>query len=254
MQTIVITGASSGIGKACAELYAKKSSSAEPVQLVLLARREDRLKEIQKNLQSSHVKVHVCGVDLQDESAIEKFVSDFKEILLKVDILINSAGLAKGVEPVHKAKFKDWQQMLNVNVVSLFSITHKLLPYFAQNKKGHIVNIGSVAGVWTYPGGAVYCATKAAVKSFSEGLRLDLMGTGVRVTNIEPGMVETEFSEVRLEDKQKAQQVYANMQPLMADDIAESVVWSTQQPKHINIQEMIIFPTAQAGVGYVHRN
>lgn len=252
MKTILITGASSGIGQAAAELFASKSQGE--IQLILVARREERLLALQKKLQSSQVQVHVAALDLTNEKQLESFVKNFHEKLEKIDILLNSAGLAKGVDPVHKANFSHWNEMLNVNLRSLMFLTHKILPYFTKKKSGHIVNIGSVAGVWSYPGGAVYCATKAAVKSFSEGLRMDLMGAGVRVSNIEPGMVETEFSEVRLNDKQKAQEVYKNMKPLTAHDIAETIFWCTNLPAHVNIQELIVFPTDQAGVGYVHRH
>lgn len=253
MKTVLITGASSGIGAACAKLFAK---NYENVNLILLARRQNLLEGLQAEISgiNSKAKVHVFALDLSLENKIQEFANREKALLSSVDILINSAGLAKGVDMVQNANFDHWNEMLNVNIKGLFSITHKLLPYLVQRPHSHIVNIGSVAGLWTYPGGAVYCATKAAVKSFSEGLRLDLIGKPVRVTNIEPGMVESEFSEVRFEnDKAKAKSVYANMKPLTPEDIAETIHWCTSLPKHVNIQELVVFPTDQAGVGHVHR-
>lgn len=152
------------------------------------------------------------------------------------------------------ARIADWDEMFDVNVKGLLSLTRGLLPFMIRNKSGHIVNLGSVAGRWTYPGGAVYCATKFAVRALSEGLRMDLVGTGIRVTNIEPGMVNTEFSKVRFGDQAAADKVYAGMTPLSAQDVAESILWCVQRPAHVNIQEIVIYPTDQAAIGLVHRS
>jgi len=244
----LITGASSGIGRACAESLAQQG-----YDLILLARREAQLIETQ-NLclkLNSKIKVRYFCVDLTDDLAVDQFVA--KVDLSKVTVLINNTGLAKGTEPVQKAAFQDWDAMLKTNVRALFYLTHKILPLMTKNRSGHIVNIGSVAGRWVYPGGAVYCATKFAIRAFTEGLRQDLVGTGLRVTNIEPGMVHTNFSNVRFNDAEKAKKVYEGMTPLTAHDIAESVVWSLLRPAHVNIQELVIFPTDQAAIGLVHR-
>jgi len=241
MSTILITGASSGIGEATAKLFAQKG-----FDLVLVARRLERLEKIKSEIKN--VNVDLIAGDVRSEDCalvIEKFLQK-----KSVDILFNNAGLAKGVEPMPQGKWSDWDQMIDTNVKGLLRVTRTCLPSIIS-KQGFIVNVGSVAGRWVYPGGGVYCATKFAVRALTEGLRLDLKGTGVRVCNIEPGMVETEFSVVRLGDKEKASMVYERMTPLTANDIAEQVYWVTTQPKHINIQELVIFPTDQAAVGHV---
>lgn len=256
-KTILITGASSGIGEACARKFVQEGN-----KLILLARRQDRLQKLQGELtalaksQGISCSIVICVLDLNHREDVARVVHsnpDFQNI----NILINNAGLAKGVDPVQKASFEDWDLMIETNIKSLFFLTNLLLPSLVEQQKvgssSHIINIGSVAGRWTYPGGAVYCATKAAVKAFSEGLRMDLHGTGIRVTNIEPGMVETEFSVVRTGDEDKAKKIYEGMKPLSAEDIAETIFWCASLPVHVNVQEMVVYPTDQAHVGMVHR-
>jgi 3-hydroxy acid dehydrogenase/malonic semialdehyde reductase len=247
---ILITGATSGIGKSCAYLFASQGHD-----LILMARRYEKLQELQNELSSKYSgqKFEVFEIDLRKKESIDHFFSSYHG-LSHIDVLINNAGLAKGVESVDKSSFADWQDMIDTNITGLFYLTHQLVPFFVKKLSGHIINLGSVAGRWTYPGGAVYCATKAAVKSFTEGLRLDLMGKKIRVTNISPGMVETEFSKVRFNDHQKAQNLYQNMTPLTGEDIANTISWVIGQPLHVNIQELVIYPTDQAGVGHVHRH
>jgi len=246
----LITGASSGIGKASAFKLAEAG-----YQLILVARRTERLIQIQNEIKTLYpsIDVRVMRCDLTSKEQIELLTETLFSEISYLDILINNAGLALGVDKVQDANLNDWEKMLSTNVTGLFYLTRLVLPKMLEKQSGHIINIGSVAGRWTYPGGAVYCASKAAVKSFTEGLRLDLIGTSIRVTIIEPGMVETEFSEVRLKDKLKAKAVYENMTPLTGLDIANTILWCIQQPPHVNIQEIVIFPTDQAGVGYVHR-
>ncbi|MBX3041448.1 MAG: SDR family NAD(P)-dependent oxidoreductase [Bdellovibrionaceae bacterium] len=244
----LVTGASSGIGAATARQLAKAG-----YDLFLVARREERLKALSEELQSHSVRVQWAALDLRDRMALEQFFSSKAEALSRVEVLVNNAGLARGVEKVQEAEPRDWDEMLETNVRALLAFTRRVLPGMTARGSGHIVNVGSVAGRWVYPGGAVYAATKAAVKSISEGLRMDLIGTGIRVTNVEPGMVETEFSEVRLGSKSASDRVYARMQPLKAEDIADTILWSLQRPAHVNIQEIVIFPTDQAAVGQVHR-
>jgi 3-hydroxy acid dehydrogenase / malonic semialdehyde reductase len=244
---VLVTGASAGIGAATARAFAARGSD-----LVLLARREERLRALADELVSAHgVSVEVHGLDITDHAAVKRLAA--KGAFKDIDILVNNAGLAKGVDPIHEADPDDWETMLATNVLGLLYMTRQIVPGMVQRGDGHIVNLGSVAGRWVYKGGAVYCATKHAVAALSEGLRMDLIGKGVRVTNIEPGLVETEFSIVRLGDKEKAARVYADTVPLVAEDIADTIVWSVDRPRHVNIQEIVIFPTDQAAITQVHR-
>ncbi|MBY0385219.1 SDR family NAD(P)-dependent oxidoreductase [bacterium] len=242
-----ITGATSGIGLETARLLAPQSKV-----LFINGRRKDRLEELKKEL-SKFCEVHMACFNVGKRSEVEAWFSQNQNALSSINILVNNAGLARGTDPVHKAKIEDWDEMIDTNLRGLLYVTRQILPSMVANKNGHIVNLGSVAGRWSYQGGGVYCATKFSVRALSECLRMDLQGTNVRVTNIEPGMVETEFSEVRFRDQEKAKQVYKNMTPLSAKDIAESILWSLQRPAHVNIQEMVIFPTDQASIRDVHR-
>jgi 3-hydroxy acid dehydrogenase/malonic semialdehyde reductase len=245
----LITGASSGIGAATAQRLAESGYN-----LVLTGRRKDKLEAIAKALKPISTEVVLGIFDLQVPAEIENFIRENETVLKNLDVLINNAGLAKGVAKVDQADLKDWDTMLDTNVRGLLHITRGVLPFLLARGSGHIVNLGSVAGRWTYPGGAVYCMTKFAVRAFSEGLRMDLAGKNIRVTNIEPGMVNTEFSLVRLGSKSDADRVYEGMTPLSADDIAETIQWTLERPKHVNVQELVIYPTDQAHVGQVHRS
>ena len=247
---ILITGATSGIGKACAELLASQRKD-----LFLVGRRLDRLQGLQKDLTTTHkIKVEIAPLDISLSSAVLEFGKKFSSELNQVEALINNAGLAVGRDTIQEGNLKDWDTMWDVNVKGLLYMTHQVLPYFVQKKSGHIVNLGSVAGRWIYPRGNIYCATKRAVSALTEALRQDLLGTGVRVTEISPGMVETEFSLVRFGgDQERAKAIYEGMTPLSAKDISEAVVWALMRPKHVNIQEMIIYPTEQASTTLVHR-
>lgn len=247
LKCALITGASSGIGAATAEVLAE-----DGINLFLVARREERLLKIKSKLEGKYkIKVTIAAADLRSAKGIETIAQT--KGFADVDLLVNNAGLARGSDKLQDAKPEDFDEMIETNVTGLLRLTRALLPSMIKNRRGHIVNLGSVAGRWVYPGGAVYCASKFAVRAISEGLRLDLMGTGLRVTNIEPGMVETEFSEVRFQDKAKAKSVYKGMTPLSARDVAECILWSVQRPSHVNIQEMVIFPTDQAAIQHVHR-
>jgi len=247
----LITGSSSGIGLATARKLADLGYS-----LILLARRRDRLAQITQEIErNKNFKGQILPIslDLRNRREIGTFLTEYSAVLARVEILINNAGLARGVEKLQDGVVKDWEDMIDTNITGLLLLTRGILPSMVRNKTGHIVNLGSVAGRWVYPGGGVYCATKFAVRAISEGLRMDLLGTQVRVTNIEPGMVDTEFSVVRLGDVEKAKKVYEGMRPLVAEDIAETIIWCIQRPGHINIQELVIYPTDQAAVGQVHR-
>lgn len=244
-----ITGASSGIGAASAHALA-----AQKYSLILCARREDRLSKLAQEIRDKYaVQVHICCVDINDTQAVDLWLEKNPSLLPQVEILLNNAGLAKGLAKFQDSSWEDTDLMLQTNVRSLLYITRKILPFMTAKKSGHIINIGSVSGRWVYPSGAVYCATKFAVRAITEGLRMDLAGTAIRVTNIEPGMVNTDFSLVRLEDSEKAKLVYKGMTPLQAADIAETVAWIVSRPKHVNIQELVIYPTDQAAIQMVNR-
>ncbi len=244
-----ITGASAGIGAATAVELAKRG-----MNLFLVARRLDRLAKLKVQLESTYsVSVKIAALDVSASKNVQEFVSQHSAELKSVDVVINNAGLAKGTDKFAEAKTDDWDVMLDTNVKGLLYVTRALLPILLQQPKAHVVNLGSVAGRWVYPGGAVYCATKHAVRALSEGLRMDLIGSNVRVSNIEPGMVETEFSEIRLGSEERAKAVYSGMNPLTAHDIAETIAWCLDRPVHVNIQELVIFPTDQTGIQQVHR-
>jgi NADP-dependent 3-hydroxy acid dehydrogenase YdfG len=238
---VLITGASSGFGEACAHRF-----SAAGDDLLLCARRLDRLQALSDSL-SGEGRVHVHSLDVTDRQAVESFLDGLPEFWRKIDVLINNAGLALGLEPAHQADLEDWETMVDTNIKGLMRMTRLLLPGMVQRRRGHIVNIGSVAGNWPYPGGNAYAATKAFVQQFSRGLKADLIGTPLRVTNIEPGLAETEFSLVRMKgDAEKAAEVYQDTQPLTAEDIAEMVFWVTSLPPHVNINTLEVMPVCQA--------
>jgi 3-hydroxy acid dehydrogenase / malonic semialdehyde reductase len=248
-KTYLVTGASAGIGEATALELARQKAN-----LILISRRKKKLDRLAKILTSiGATSVRVLALDINDHRHL-KFEIEKKGLkaLKSLDGLVNSAGLALGVGPFQDSKISENEKMLATNVSALMAVTHAFLPQLIK-AQGHVVNLGSVAGRLVYEGGTVYCASKFAVRAFSEGLRMDLKGTGVRVTNIEPGMVNTEFSLVRLGSKQKADAVYAEMIPLGAEDIAKNILWCLQQPPHVNIQELVIYPTDQASVGQVVR-
>lgn len=253
----IVTGASSGIGRATALAF-----SQEGYHLYILGRRDDRLQVLRTELLSAHPnqEVRVGVFDIAKKSQVDDFAQREQKNLQKIEILINNAGLARGTEKLQDGQIADWESMIDTNVKGVLYLTRAILPAMIQRKSGgHIINIGSVAGRWVYPGGAVYCATKFAIRALSEGLRLDLQGTGIRITNIEPGMVKTEFSQVRFGSQPDAERlanaVYEGMTPLSAKDIADTAVWCAGRPSHVNIQEVVIFPTDQAAVGpnYVNR-
>ena len=252
-QWALITGASAGFGHAIAEQLA-----ARGMNLVVTARRKERLDELKKQLEFKYkgIQIETWVFDISDRQACEAIFNKNEARLKTIEILVNNAGLASGTDAVAQTKLDDVDAMVDTNVKGLLYMTRAVVPHMIARKSGHIVNLGSVAGRWVYPGGAVYCATKYALRAISEGLRLELMGTGIRLTIISPGMAETEFSLVRLKDEDRAKAVYKGMTPLSAYDIADTVSWCLERPAHVNIQEVIIFPTDQSGVGpaYTFRN
>jgi NADP-dependent 3-hydroxy acid dehydrogenase YdfG len=247
---ILVTGATAGIGAATAEAFCAAGAN----EVIVTGRREERLKELARGWAEKYdVDVAAMVFDVTDRTHVEELARDNPH-LFDVDILVNNAGLARGTEPMQEADAADWAEMVETNVLGLLYMTRQVVPFMVRKASGHIVNLGSVAGRWTYPGGGVYCASKAAVRVLTEGLRMDLQGSGVRVTNVEPGLVETEFSIVRYRgDEERAKKVYADTRPLRAEDVAETILWCCSRPPHVNVQELVLYPTDQAHVGMVHR-
>ncbi len=247
--TVFITGASSGFGEACARKFAQHGST-----LILAARREDRIQALAEEL-SEQTRVHSVVLDVRDRSAIFSTIENLPEPFKAIDILVNNAGLALGLQGADAASLDDWETMVDTNIKGLMFCTRAILPGMVSRGGGHVVNLGSVAASWPYPGGNVYGGTKAFVQQFSRNMRADLLGKRIRVSNVEPGMCETEFSVVRFEgDQDKADAVYAGMTPLTAPDIAEIVYWVTALPAHINVNQLEVMPTAQAWSPFaVHR-
>jgi NADP-dependent 3-hydroxy acid dehydrogenase YdfG len=237
--TALITGATSGFGQACAERFVR-----EGAHVIACGRRAERLAALADRLGP---RVHPVPFDLTDREELTRAVTTGLAAFPPVDILVNSAGLALGLEPVHRTSLDDWDRMIETNCRALVTITRLLLPGMVARGRGHVVNIGSVAGNYPYPGGNVYGATKAFVRQFSLAIRADLLGTPVRVTNVEPGMADTEFSVVRFTgDKSKADKVYEGMQPLKAEDVADVVAWVVTRPAHVNVNTIELMPTQQA--------
>ncbi|MEW6741297.1 MAG: SDR family oxidoreductase [Planctomycetota bacterium] len=247
-ETIVITGASAGFGAASARLFAAKGW-----KLVLIARRRDRLEQLASQLGAA--RVHALELDVRDRTKVFSLLSRLPAEFRDVDVLLNNAGLALGLDPAHEASIDDWEAMVDTNCKGLLYCTRCVLPRMVERNHGHIVNIGSTAGSWPYPGGNAYGATKAFVKQFSMNLRADLVGTNVRVSNIEPGLADTEFSIVRFKgDTARATQVYQGTRPLTGDDIAQVVYWVVSCPPHVNINSVEVMPVCQAwGPMKVHR-
>lgn len=249
-QTVLITGASSGIGAACARAFA-----AEGARLILAARRRDRLESVAARLQAdSSIDLHLLELDVRDRAQVETTLQSLPPAWSQIDILINNAGLSRGLEKLYEGDPQDWEEMIDTNLKGLLYVTRTVLPGMVERGKGHIINLGSTAGHQTYPNGNVYCATKAAVRALSEGLKMDLLGTPVRVTSVDPGLVETEFSDVRFRgDSDRAKQVYQGMTPLTPDDIADIVLFCASRPPHVNINELVVMPTDQSSSTLVHR-
>jgi len=248
-QTIFITGASSGFGAACARIMARPGN-----RLVLSARRVDPLIRLQEEL-SATCDSHIIPLDVRDREAVQGAIDSLPERFRGIDVLINNAGLALGLEPAHQVDLEDWETMVDTNIKGLMYCTRFILPGMVARNRGHVVNISSTAGAWPYPGGNVYGGTKAFVTQFSRNLRCDLLGTRVRVTCIQPGMAETEFSQVRFKgDDAKAAQVYTGTEPLTAADIAETVAWAVDRPAHVNVNTLEIMSIDQAwGPFAIHR-
>jgi 3-hydroxy acid dehydrogenase/malonic semialdehyde reductase len=249
-KTVFITGASSGIGAACAKQFA-----AAGANLLLCARRLDKLNELTESIKANYdVPIHTFCLDVRDHESVKNTYHALEKKWQNIDILINNAGLAAGLDSIQEADVNDWEDMINTNVKGLLYITKSVLPQMIAKNAGHIINIGSIAGHAIYPKGAVYCATKHAVNVLSQGLRMDLFGTKIRVSSVDPGAVETNFSLVRFKgDSNRASSVYEGMEPLTAEDIADAVYYCATCPPHVNISDMIIMPTDQAAATMIAR-
>ncbi|NJR74827.1 MAG: SDR family oxidoreductase [Scytonema sp. CRU_2_7] len=249
-QIVLITGASSGIGAACAKVFANAGA-----KLILAARRLERLQELADEVSKNFAAdIHLLQLDVRDRPAVESAISSLPPSWSEIDILINNAGLSRGLDKLHAGDFQDWEEMIDTNIKGLLYLTRYIVPSMVKRDRGHVLNIGSIAGHQTYPGGNVYCGTKAAVRAISEGLKQDLLGTSIRVSSVDPGMVETEFSEVRFHgDTERANKVYQGVKPLTPDDVADVIFFCVTRPLHVNINEVVLMPVDQASATLVNR-
>ena len=246
---IMITGATSGIGLACARKFAENGD-----RLILTGRNEQRLNEIKTELAEKGTEVLTLAFDVRDRETAQQYVSGLAAEWQKIDVLVNNAGLALGLEPEYEGNLDEWETMIDTNIKGLLTMTRLVVPGMVERNSGHIINIGSVAGDAAYAGGNVYCATKAAVKALSDGLRIDVANTAVRVTNLKPGLVETNFSNVRFHgDTERAANLYKGIQPLTGDDIADVAVFAANAPAHVQIAEVLILATHQASGSVIVR-
>ncbi|NHF58861.1 SDR family NAD(P)-dependent oxidoreductase [Flavobacteriaceae bacterium TP-CH-4] len=245
----LITGATSGIGLATASLFAKKG-----INLILCGRRQERLDALAAEL-GERVRVHTLNFDVRNRESVSKAIISLPEEFSKIDILINNAGNAHGLDPIDEGSLEDWDAMIDINVKGLLYVSKAILPQMVGRKTGHIINIGSTAGKEVYPKGNVYCASKHAVDAINQGMRIDLNPYGIRVGAVNPGLVETEFSKVRFKgDEARAETVYQGFQPLRPEDIADIVYFVVSRPYHVNIADLVVMPTAQASSTIVNRN
>jgi len=247
---VLITGASAGIGEACAKRFA-----AAGCNLLLVARRDDRLDALKENLESEFgVIVTTARLDVRDRDAVERFAGEVAKAP-PPDVLINNAGLASGLASLHEGDFEDWDRMIDTNIKGLLNVSRLILPMMVERNSGHVINIGSIAGHLVYPKGNVYNATKFAVRALNEGMNMDLVGTNIRVSSVDPGMTDTEFSEVRFHgDKDRAREAYKGFKALAGEDIADAVYYVASAPAHVNVADMVILPTAQRSPFVIHRD
>lgn len=248
-KTVLITGATSGIGLSCARAFARAGS-----RLVICGRRSDRLTDVSAEL-ATFADIRAIALDVRDNAAVEDAVQGLGDGWSDIDILVNNAGLSRGLDPVQSGLLSDWEEMIDTNLKGLLYVSRAVIPGMIERGRGHVINIGSIAGHEVYPKGNVYCATKHAVRALTKGMQLDLLGTGVRVTTVDPGMVETEFSLVRFHgDSDRADAVYKGLVPLSPDDVADAVVFCATRPAHVNVHEMLLMPSAQASSTMAHRS
>ena len=249
-KTVLITGATSGIGLGCARKFAQNGD-----RLILTGRNEQRLNEIRKELTEKGAEVLTLAFDVRNREVAEKLMAELPEEWKKIDVLVNNAGLALGLDPEYEGNLDEWETMIDTNIKGLLTMTRLVVPGMVERNSGHIINIGSVAGDAAYAGGNVYCATKAAVKALTDGLRIDVINTAIRVTNLKPGLVETNFSNVRYRgDNERADSLYRGIKPLVGDDIADVAVYAANAPEHVQIAEVLILATHQASASMVVRD
>jgi len=247
---VLITGSSSGIGAACGRAFAGAGA-----HVILAGRRTERLEAAAGQLRREFgVETLPITLDVTQRGQVFEVLGNLPARWAAIDVLVNNAGLSRGLDRLQEGQLQDWEEMLDTNVKGLLYVTRAVLPGMIARGRGHVINLGSIAGREAYPGGNVYCATKSAVAMLTRGLRMDLLGTPIRVTCVEPGMVETEFSIVRFRgDRERAAKVYQGLQPLTADDIADAILYCATRPAHVNVQDMLIMPTAQASATMAHR-
>jgi NADP-dependent 3-hydroxy acid dehydrogenase YdfG len=248
---VLVTGASSGIGRATALAFAH-----EGARVAVCARREDRLEDLKGELsEAGAAAIHTFTLDVTRRASVEETLRGLPAEWSAIDVLVNNAGLSRGLAKVYEDDPENWEEMIDTNIKGLLYVTRAIVPGMVERNRGHVINMGSTAGYITYANGAVYCATKAAEKSISEGLKIDLMGTAVRVTSIDPGMVQTEFSEIRFRgDKERAEKVYQNITPLKPEDVADAIVWAASRPAHVNIHNVVMTTIDQANSVVFHRH
>jgi len=246
----LITGATAGIGEACAHIFAR-----EGYDLILTGRRQDRLDQLAQRLNNDYnVRIAVAAFDIRVKEQVMHHLNTLPEEMKKVDVLVNNAGLSQGLEPIEKGNFEDWDTMVDTNIKGLLYVSKIVSNWMINNGYGHIINLGSIAGKNVYANGNVYCATKAAVDALNQGMRIDLLPYGIKVTAVHPGAVETEFSEVRFKgDKDRAKKVYEGFTPLSAADVAETIWFVASRPAHVNINDLVLMPTAQANATQIFR-
>jgi NADP-dependent 3-hydroxy acid dehydrogenase YdfG len=248
-KTALVTGATSGIGKATAQILAKNN-----YKIILCGRRQDRLAELQKEL-SAFTEVHTLSFDVRDKKAVFDSINSIPEAFSTIDVLINNAGNAHGLDPIQNGDLDDWDAMIDINVKGLLYVSKAIIPQMIERKSGHIINIGSIAGKEVYPNGNVYCASKHAVDALNQAMRMDLNPYGIRVGAIHPGAVETEFSQVRFKgDTDRAATVYKGFEPLHPEDIADIIHFVVSRPYHVNIADLMVLPTAQAAATILKRD
>lgn len=247
---VLITGASSGIGEACAKKFAEFKAN-----LIITARRKERIEKLSNELSANYkIKVLPISLDVRNFNSVKLFYENLTPEWKAIDILVNNAGLARGLDKFYEGKIEDWDEMIDTNIKGLLYVSRVVVPQMVEREYGHIINIGSTAGHEPYPMGNVYVATKFAVKALSQSFRIDLLEKGIKVTSVDPGMVETEFSKVRFHgDEQRAKKVYEGLQPLTPDDVADAVIFAATRPKHVNINQIVLTPLAQASSNFVYR-
>ncbi|MGP1378814.1 MAG: SDR family oxidoreductase [Prevotella veroralis] len=249
-KTVLVTGATSGIGEACAHRFAQGGYN-----VIITGRRAPLLAELRKKLEAEGAKVLALAFDVRNRAAATKAIESLSDEWQQIDVLINNAGLALGLEPAYEGRWDDWETMIDTNIKGLLTMTRLVTPRMVQRNSGHIINIGSVAGDAAYANGNVYCATKAAVKTFTDGLRIDLASTNIRVTNVKPGLVETHFSNVRFHgDDARADGVYRGIQPLTGADIADVAYYAASAPAHVQVAEVLVLATHQGSGSVIHRD